>query len=103
MSESYGGLVTFVLTGFLLASILMFSLVALPEVVPFFSPALKTGDVTIDVTSSRTQAFEDYRIYVVLNDIEFHRAGVSEGTWVKTLSYVRQVELMDASKSPQVL
>jgi hypothetical protein len=103
MSESYGGLVTFVLTGFLLASILMFSLVALPEVVPFFSPALKTGDVTIGATCSSAQGLEDYRIYVVLNDIEFHRVGVSEGTWIKILNYPRQVELIDAGRTPRVL
>jgi hypothetical protein len=103
MSESYGGLVTFVLTGFLLASIVIFSVVAVPEIVPFFSPALKTGEVTIDVTSSSVQGFEDYRIYVVLNEIEFHRVGVSEGTWIKTLNYPRQVELVAAGKSPQVL
>lgn len=103
MSESYGGLFTFVLTGFLLASIVIFSVVAVPEIVPFFSPALKTGDVTIDVTSSSAQGFEDYRIYVVLSDIEFHRIGVSEGTWIKTLTYPREVELVDVSKSSQVL
>ena len=103
MSESYGGLVTFVLTGFLLASIVIFSVVAVPEMVPFFSPALKTGDVTIYVTSSTAQGFEDSRIYVVLTDIELRRAGVSEGTWVKGLSDPRQVELVDASQSPQVL
>ena len=87
----------------MIASIVIFSVVAVPEIVPFFSPALKTGDVTIDVTSSSAQGFEDYRIYVVLNDIEFHRVGVSEGTWIKGLSYPRQVELVDASKSSQVL
>ena len=103
MSETYGGLVTFVLTGFLLASIVIFSVVAVPEIVPFFSPALKTGDVTVDVTSTTAQGFEDYRIYVVVNDIEFHRVGVSEGTWVKTLGDSRQVELVDVSMSPQVL
>ena len=103
MSESYGGLVTFVLTGFLLASIVIFSVVAVPEMVPFFSPALKTGDVTIYVTSSSAEGFEDSRIYVVLTDIELRRAGVSEGTWVKGLSDQRQVELVDPGKSPQVL
>jgi hypothetical protein len=103
MSESYGGLVTFVLTGFLLASIVIFSVVAVPEMVPFFSPALKTGDVTIYVTSSSAEGFEDSRIYVVLTEIELRRAGVSEGTWVKGLSDQRQVELVDPGKSPQVL
>jgi hypothetical protein len=103
MSESYGGLVTFVLTGFLLASIVIFSVVAVPEMVPFFSPALKTGDVTIYVTSSSAEGFEDSRIYVVLTAIELRRAGVSEGTWVKGLSDQRQVELVDPGKSPQVL
>jgi hypothetical protein len=104
MSETYGGLVTLVLTGFLLASIVIFSVVAVPEIVPFFSPVLKTGDVAIQVTSSSTQGLVgDYRIYVVLNQMEFHRVGVSGGTWIKTLSYPRQVELVDAGKSPQVL
>ena len=109
MSESYGGLFTLVLTGFLLASIVIFSVAAVPEIVPFFSPALKTGDVTIDVTSTSAQALEDYpslrdsRIYVIVSDIEFHRAGVSEGTWSNALSYPRQVELVDVSNSPQVL
>ena len=103
MSESYGGLVSLALTGFLIASIVIFSVVAVPEIVPFFSPALKTGDVTVDVTSSSVQGFEDYQIYVVLTSIEFHRVGVSEGTWIKTLSYPTIVELIDASKFPHVL
>jgi hypothetical protein len=103
MSESYGGLVTFVLTGFLLASIVIFSVVAVPEMVPFFSPALKTGDITIDATCSSVQGSEDYRIYVVLTGVEFHRTGVSGGSWVSAMSESRQVELIDASQSPQFL
>jgi len=103
MSESYGGLVSLALTGFLIASIVIFSMVAVPEIVPFFSPALKTGDVTVDVTSSSVQGFEDYQMYVVLTSIEFHRVGVSEGTWIKTLSYPTIVELIDASRFPHVL
>jgi len=82
----------------------IFSVTAIPEIVPYFSPALKTGEVTIDVVSSSTvEGFEGDRIYLVVSDVEFHRVGVSGGTWVKTLHEPRQVELVEAGRHPEAL
>ena len=104
MSQSYGGLVTFVLAGFLLASIVIFGVTALPEIVPFLSPVLKTGDVIINVTSSSTvEGFEGDRIYLVVNKIEFRRVGVSGGAWLNGLAQAREVELVAVGRRPMNL
>jgi hypothetical protein len=86
--SSQAGLTTFALAGLLIASVVVFSLVALPELLPAFVPALRSGTLDINVisTSGATAPNELLGLSLTINSLDLHRTGVGEGDWVPFLT-----------------
>jgi hypothetical protein len=79
--------VTFATAGFLIASVLIFGLVAMPELLPAAYPQLRYGTVGIRVISTSGQIIGPpvSSIEITVSSIRLHRVGVGEGIWVAIL------------------
>jgi hypothetical protein len=82
-------LVSFVLAGFLIASIIVFSIAVIPEIVPSVFPAFKTGTVamqlTIAASSPSVVSLEGLRLFVTIESVELHKLGLAGGMLVQAL------------------
>jgi len=87
LSQDRLSIVTFASAGFLIASILIFGLVALPEFLPGAYPQLRHGTVGIRVVSTSGQLVVPYvsSMEVTVGSIQLHRVGVGEGAWITLL------------------
>jgi hypothetical protein len=105
LSEERASLVTFASAGFLLASILIFSLVALPELMPTVYPQLRHGTVGIlsMSTSGKLVGPEISDMEVTINSISIHRVGVGEGAWITVLDTPTGVDPMEITDTPLAL
>jgi len=105
LSRNGQGLSTFASGGFLLASILIFSLVALPELMPTVYPQLRHGTVGIlsMSTSGKLIGPEISDMEVTINSISIHRVGVGEGAWITVLDTPTGVDPMEITDTPLAL
>jgi hypothetical protein len=87
LSQDRLGIVTFATAGFLIASILIFGLVAMPELLPAAYPQLRHGTVGIRAISTSGLIIGPpvSDIEITVNSIRLHRVGVGEGTWINML------------------
>jgi hypothetical protein len=87
LSQDRLSIVTFASAGFLIASILIFGLVALPEFLPAAYPQLRHGTVGIRVISTSGQLVPASvsSMEVTVGSIQLHRVGVGEGAWITLL------------------
>jgi hypothetical protein len=87
LSQDRLSIVTFASAGFLIASILIFGLVAMPELLPAAYPQLRHGTVGIRVISTSGQIIMPpvSSMEVTVQSIQLHRVGVGEGTWITVL------------------
>jgi hypothetical protein len=87
-------LVSLILAGFLIASIVVFSVTVIPEVAPSIFPAFKTGTVamqlTITVPSTSVVSLEGVRLFVTIESVEL--LGLAGGTPVQALSKPAVIE-----------
>jgi hypothetical protein len=87
LSEDRLSLVTFASAGLLIASILIFSLVAMPELLPAVYPQLRHGTVAARIVSTSGQLVVSVvpDMEVTITSMQLHRVGVGEGNWVTVL------------------
>jgi hypothetical protein len=87
LSQDRLSIVTFATAGFLIASILIFGLVAMPELLPAAYPQLRHGTVGIRAisTSGLIIGAPVSDIEITVNSIRLHHVGVGEGTWITML------------------
>jgi len=97
LSNRGAGLTTFALVGFLIASMIVFSLVALPELLPALVPSLRSGTIEVQVTSTSGAMAPPWLLFleVTVESIEVHRTGVGEGAWVSVLEGSKTLELLN--------
>jgi hypothetical protein len=83
-------LVSFVLAGFLIASVIVFSMTVIPEIAPSIFPAFKTGTVSMQLTITASPPGAVYlgglRLLVTIESVELRRVGLAGGTSVQALS-----------------
>jgi hypothetical protein len=103
--EERASVVTFATAGLLIASILVFSLVALPELMPTVYPQLRHGTVGIlsMSTSGKLVGPEISDMEVTVNSISIHRVGVGEGAWITALDTPTIVDPMGITETPVAL
>jgi len=89
-------LATFASAGFLIASILIFGLVAVPELLPTIYPQLRQGTVDIRVISTSGQLVDQQvsGMEVTITSTAVHRVGVGEGAWITILNTPTRVDPM---------
>jgi hypothetical protein len=95
-------IVTFATAGFLIASVLIFGLVAMPELLPAVYPQLRQGTVEARVISTSGQIIGNpvSSIAITVDSIRIHRVGVGEGTWVSLLDHplvLKPIEMAGSS------
>jgi hypothetical protein len=97
--------VTFASAGFLIASILIFSLVALPELFPSVYPQLRYGTVGIRVISTSGELVQPQvlSMEVTVSSIAVHRVGVGEGAWITVVDKATQLDPVEISSTPVTL
>lgn len=102
MSSSSAGLATFALAGLLIASAVLFSLVALPELMPALFPALRSGTIEIQATSSAGAAAvpEVFGMSMTINSISLHRIGIGNGTWLEVIDKPRILNPLAIADTP---
>ena len=105
MSQDRLSIVTFASVGFLIASILIFGLVALPEFLPGAYPQLRHGTVGIRVISTSGQLVGPSvsSMEVTVGSIQLHRVGVGEGTWITVLEEPASLNPMQIVEQPMNL
>jgi hypothetical protein len=105
LSNDKVGLRTFALAGFLIASMIVFSLVALPELMPAVFPPLRSGTVEIQVisTSGFTAPFLIFDLGVTVDSISLHRIGIGEGAWVPILDKPKFLKPIAIGNTPEIL
>ena len=105
MSQDRLSIVTFASAGFLIASILIFGLVALPEFLPATYPQLRHGTVGIRVISTSGQLVGPLvsDMEVTIESIQLHRVGVGEGTWITVLEGPIGLSPMEITERPMNL
>ena len=93
---------TFASAGFLIASILIFGLVALPELLPAAYPQFRYGTVEIRVISTSGQIIGPpvSSMEVTVESIQLHRVGVGEGTWVTVLEQPVRLNPLEIAGQP---
>jgi len=93
LSGNGASIATFASAGFLIASILIFSLVAVPELLPTIYPQLRQGTVETRVISTSGQLVGQQvsNMEVTIASIAIHRVGVGEGAWITTLDTARRL------------
>jgi hypothetical protein len=89
-------LVSFTLAGFLIASIIVFSVTVIPEIAPSVFPAFKTGTVamqmTIAASSPSVVSLEGVHLFVTIESVELHKLGVAGGMSVQALNRPAVIE-----------
>jgi hypothetical protein len=87
LSQDRLSIATFATAGFLIASILIFGLVAMPELVPATLPQLRHGTVGIRVISTSGQIIGPpvSSVAITITSMRLHRVGVGEGTWISIM------------------
>ena len=102
LSEDRPSLATFASAGLLIASILIFSLVALPELIPEVYPQFRYGMVGIRVVSTSGQlvAPQITSMDVVILSMAAHRVGIGEGAWVAILETPVRLDPMIVAQTP---
>ena len=105
MSEERASVVTFATAGLLIASVLIFSLVALPELMPTVYPQLRHGTVGILAmsTSGALVGPEVSDMGVSISSISIHRVGVGEGSWITVLDAPTTVDPTGITETPAAL
>ena len=96
---------TFATAGFLIASILIFSLVALPELLPTVYPQLRHGTIGIQVVSTSGQLLDQQvsAMEVTISSITVHRVGVGEGAWITILDKWTRLNPLEIAQTPATL
>jgi len=83
-------LVSFILAGFLIASVIVFSVTVIPEIAPSVFPAFKTGTVSMRLTVTGSPPgvvyLEGVRLFLTIESVELHRLGLAGGTSVQALN-----------------
>jgi hypothetical protein len=89
LSQDRLSIITFATAGFLIASILIFGLVAMPELLPAAYPQLRHGTVGIRVISTSGQIIGPpvSSVAITVVSIRLHRVGVGEGSWINLLEH----------------
>jgi hypothetical protein len=102
LSQDRLGIVTFATAGFLIASILIFGLVAMPELLPAAYPQLRHGTVGIRAISTSGQIIGPpvSSIEITVNLIRLHRVGVGEGTWITMLKQPVRLSPIEMAGKP---
>jgi hypothetical protein len=103
LSEDRQSIVTFATAGLLIASILIFSLVALPELLPAIYPQLRHGTVATRIVSTSGSIVGNLgisNIEVTVASMQLHRVGVGEGTWVAVIRAALSVEPIVIAQQP---
>jgi len=103
LSEDGPSIVTFASAGFLIATIMIFSLVALPELLPTIYPQLRHGSLGVSVISTSGQLVGPPMVSgveVTVNSIAIHRVGVGEGAWIALLRAPIRLSLMEIGERP---
>ena len=105
LSNEEVGLRTYALAGLLIASVILFSLVALPELMPALLPSLRTGTVEIRAisTSGLTAPILISELGVTIDSISLHRIGIGEGTWIPVLDKPESLKPTEIGNVPDVL
>lgn len=106
MSEDRLGLATFATGGFLIAAILIFSLVALPELLPTAYPQLRYGTLEVKIVSTTGQLVGPPTVSdmeVTVTSIAIHRVGVGEGAWIIIENAPVVVNPMALTQTPSTL
>jgi len=102
LSQDRLSIVTFASAGFLIATILIFGLVAMPELLPAAYPQLRHGSVGIRVISTSGHLVRPpmYGMDVTIESIQLHRVGVGEGTWISVLEEPVRLDPMQVAEQP---
>jgi hypothetical protein len=102
LSEDRLSLVTFASAGLLIASILIFSLVAMPEFLPAVYPQLRRGTVAASIVSTSGQLVRPVvsDMEVTIASMQLHRVGVGEGNWVAVLGTPMSLNLIEIAQRP---
>jgi hypothetical protein len=102
LSEDRLSLVTFASAGLLIASILIFSLVAMPELLPAVYPQLRHGTVAARIVSTSGQLVVPVVsvMEVTIASMQLHRVGVGEGTWVTVLGTPMSLNPIEIAQRP---
>ena len=102
MSEDRANLVTFASAGFLVASIMIFSLVALPELMPTTYPQLRQGTIEIWAKSTSGELVNPLisDMQVTIASMAIHRVGVGEGSWISLLDSPSRVNPVEIAETP---
>jgi hypothetical protein len=102
LSQDRLSIVTFASAGFLIASILIFGLVAMPELLPAAYPQLRYGTVGIRAISTSGQIIGPpvYGIEITVDSIRLHRVGVGEGTWINVLKQPVRLNPIEMAGKP---
>lgn len=102
MSENGPSIATFATAGFLIAAILIFSLVALPELLPTVYPQLRFGTLVVRVTSTSGQLIGPLisDMNVTVRSMGLHRVGVGEGAWTTILDTPASLSLVEIAGTP---
>ena len=94
---------TFATAGLLIASILIFSLVALPELLPAIYPQLRHGTIATRIVSTSGSIVGNMgvsNIEVKVASMQLHRVGVGEGTWIPVIRAALSVEPIAIAQEP---
>ena len=106
MSENGPSLATFATGGFLIASILIFSLVALPELIPDIYPQLRFGTIAIRATSTSGQLIGQplvSAVEITVGSMGVHRVGIGEGTWITVIDTPTSLSATEIARTPASL
>jgi hypothetical protein len=106
LSKDQQSLATFAAGGFLIAAILIFSLVALPELFPAVYPQLRYGTVEAKVVSTSGGLVGPPTVMdmeVTITSMSFHRVGVGEGAWIVLRDAPVVVNPMELAQTPLTL
>jgi hypothetical protein len=102
LSQDRLSIVTFATAGFLIASVLIFGLVAMPELLPAAYPQLRQGTVEIRVVSTSGQiiGIPVSAVAITVQSIRIHRVGVGEGIWVSVLDHPVLLKPIEMAGNP---
>jgi hypothetical protein len=103
LSQDRLSIVTFATAGLLIASILIFSLVALPELLPAVYPQLRHGTVVTRIVSTSGELVGNMGISsveVTVAAMQLHRVGIGEGSWVPLLGAPLSLSPIDIAQQP---